>query len=673
MISEAAVWAIIGLPLLGGLINAAIVRPAGPGAWRYAGLVSIGTIGGSFVLSVWALNSVLGHGGGAIGFTPHPWFTVGDVGGGSAFQFTVGVLVDPLSAIMVAVVSGVSTLVQVYSLGYMRKSEHDEGGEWVDYPRYFAYMAWFTAAMLGLVLAYNLVQTFVFWELVGLSSYLLIGFWFHRPAAAAAAKKAFIVTRIGDFGFMLALLWIFSHRAQFTALGLNPFEIPDINSAAPLLSTSLVTWAALGLFAGAIGKSAQFPLNTWLPDAMEGPTPVSSLIHAATMVAAGVFLIARLFPLVSASSAVMNTVALVGGVTALLAAALGLVAPDIKRVLAFSTVSQLGYMFAALGVGAPIVAMFHLFNHAFFKCLLFLGAGSVHHSVQTFDMRHMGGLRKWMPVTYAATLVAGLSLSGVWPFAGFWSKDEILAAAYNVEGVASGSVSVDHAVFWLALIAAAFTAFYVFRLILMTFHGEFRGGIDSVPMEERIPDEAHSHVHRAESPWVMTAPMVVLGALSLGSGLVANSPWALGPIPAHWFTHLFAGQAEGTVWWIAIASTVAALGGIGFAIVVYGTKSVSLEHLPRSLARLHWFLEQRYLMDYLYETMIVRRLLYRGVFYFSDWFDRKIVDGAADFVGWTGRNAGRFVAQLQTGQVQAYGVGVSIGLIALLWAFLVRS
>ena len=328
--------------------------------------------------------------------------------------------------------------------------------------------------MLGLVTARNLIQLFVFWELVGLSSYLLIGFWHGRPAAADAAKKAFIVTRVGDFGFLLALLYLFAQGPAFAAQGLNPFEIPDLMAFAPSLAGGVAAWLALGLFAGAVGKSAQFPLHTWLPDAMEGPTPVSSLIHAATMVAAGVFLVARAFPLFEAGGgAALNTVALIGGVTALMAASMALVANDIKRVLAYSTISQLGFMFVALGVGLPAVAMFHLFTHAFFKCLLFLSAGSVHHAAHTFDMRYMGGLRKAMPWTYAAALIGALSLVGVFPLAGFWSKDEVLAGAWV--GDHAANISVAKAVFCMGVAASAMTAFYAFRMIFITFHGEFRG------------------------------------------------------------------------------------------------------------------------------------------------------------------------------------------------------
>ncbi len=675
MINEAAVWAIVGLPLLGGFLIIAVLRPWTRSLWQASASVGIVAIGGAFALSLWALNSVRGHHGESIGFSPHSWFTVGGDVTQGAFELTIGVLLDPLSAMMAVVITGVSLLVQVYSLGYMRKAANAEDGAFVDYPRYFAYMSFFTAAMLGLVLAYNLIQAFLFWELVGLFSYLLIGFWFHRPAAAAAAKKAFIVTRIGDFGFMLALMWLFSHRGEFLVRGQNPFEIPDINSAAPLLSASLVTWAALGLFAGAVGKSAQFPLNTWLPDAMEGPTPVSSLIHAATMVAAGVFLVARMFPLFEASSWVLNVVALTGGVTAVIAATMALVTNDIKRVLAFSTVSQLGYMFIALGVGAPGVALFHLLNHAFFKCLLFLSAGSVHHSVQTFDMRYMGGLRAWMPVTYGLTVIAGLSLAGVFPLAGFWSKDEVLAAAWSISQLTPGTGAgvVGQATFWLALVAAGMTAFYVFRLIILTFHGEFRGGIEAVPMADRAADEAHSHVHKGESPLSMLVPMSVLGLMAIGSGAVLNSVIELGPVPAHWFSHFFNEPSPELVVWIAGLSMTLVLGGITLAVAIYGMKWFDLARMPKQWHMLNRVLDQRYYMDYFYETLVVRRALFKGVFLASDWIDRKVVDGTVDLVGWAGRNTGKFVGQLQSGQVQAYGIAVSVGVITLLWTYLVRS
>ena len=323
---------------------------------------------------------------------------------------------------MLIVVVLVSLMVQVYSHGYMRDDP--------SYARYYAFMSLFTASMIGLVQASNIIQLYVFWELVGLCSYLLIGFWHHRPAAAAAAKKAFIVTRLGDLGFLIAILFLFFNSDAYAALGLNFLEIGDIQKGAALgvLGGLSATGLAIGIFCGAVGKSAQFPLHVWLPDAMEGPTPVSALIHAATMVAAGVFLIARFFPVFEASADAMTTVAMIGAFTALLAATMALVTNDIKRVLAYSTVSQLGYMVAALGLGAYGIALFHLFNHAIFKALLFLGAGSVNHSTGTFDMRYMGGLRRVMPITYIVTLLGGLSLIGIFPLAGFWEQGRGLAS-----------------------------------------------------------------------------------------------------------------------------------------------------------------------------------------------------------------------------------------------------
>ena len=665
MISEAAVWSIIGLPLASFLLIAFVLRPWKRGLWRLSGYANVAAMGTALVLSIWALQSTLGHGD-AIGFAPHTWFVIGEPGSTGAFEMTIGLLLDPLTAIMLVVVSGVSLMVQVYSLGYMQQPE--PGMRYADYPRYFAYMGLFTAAMLGLVLSRNLIQLFVFWELVGLSSYLLIGFWHHRPAAAAAAKKAFIVTRIGDFGFLLALLYLFAQRGEFFSRGLNPFEIPDIIAVAGLLPAAVVTWLALGIFAGAVGKSAQFPLHTWLPDAMEGPTPVSSLIHAATMVAAGVFLVARMFPLFAESATAMNTVALIGGFTAVFAATMALVANDIKRVLAYSTISQLGYMMLALGMGAPGVAIFHLFTHAFFKCLLFLGAGSVNHATGTFDMRYMGGLRKVMPVTYLTTLVAAISLAGIFPLAGFWSKDEVLAVAWS--GVHAGSALVAQVVFWLAMAAVFMTAFYVFRLVYLTFHGAFRGGVEAQPADERVADAQHVHLH--ESPVAMLLPMGVLAIAAVAAGFVANPSIAVAGIPAHWFGHFIGEETPGFQWGIAIGSTALALAGIGLATALYQTKTLSPERLVRRVRRLSGVLAQRYYLDHLYEGLVVRRLLYRGLFRAADWTDSRIVDGMANLVGWTGRSVGRVGAQFQTGQVQAYGVAISLGIIVILAAYLTQ-
>ncbi|MCI0902615.1 MAG: NADH-quinone oxidoreductase subunit L, partial [Chloroflexi bacterium] len=462
MVSEAVIWSIFLLPLASFAFAALVVRPFFNRYSLISGAVTIAALGTALAFSIWTLRSViLGH---DLDFEPIEWLVVG----GATIE--MGLLVDPLTAVMLVVVTGVSLLVQVYSLGYMKGDP--------SFSRYYAYMSLFTAAMLGLVLASNIIQLYVFWELVGVSSYLLIGFWHERPAAAAAAKKAFIITRIGDVGFLIAILYLFTQADTFAAAGLNAFHIPDIWAAAQpgfaagaLLGGAALTWMALGIFAGAAGKSGQFPLHSWLPDAMEGPTPVSALIHAATMVAAGVFLVARFFPLFQNSADAMTVVALVGAFTAIFAASMGLVMNDIKRVMAYSTISQLGYMMAALGLGLYAAAIFHLVTHAAFKALLFLGAGNVNHATGTFDMRYMGGLRRHMPITYILMLVAGLSLVGIIPLAGFWSKDEILLGAWNGNGLVDTWVS---RVTFSALIAGVIvTAFYTIRMIILTFHGEF--------------------------------------------------------------------------------------------------------------------------------------------------------------------------------------------------------
>ena len=513
MISESALWLILFLPLASFAVLSLLIRPFIGSRSQLAGYISILAVGVAFIISLIAMSSTISADG-IVDLPEHTWLAVGE------FDFVIGILLDPLTAIMLVVVTAVSLLVQIYSIGYM----HGDGS----YTRYFAYMSLFTASMLGLILANNLIMMFVFWEGVGLGSYLLIGFWFERPAAAAAAKKAFVVTRFADFGFLLGILFFFFNSDTFISQGLNPFLIADIYEAVDmgLITAGVATWMALGIFAGAAGKSAQFPLHTWLPDAMEGPTPVSALIHAATMVAAGVFLVARFFPVFELSIVAMNTVALIGGFTAIFAATMGLVSNDIKRVLAFSTVSQLGYMMLALGVGAYGAAVFHLFTHAFFKALLFLGSGSVNHATGTFDMRYMGGLRKVMPWTYITFLVGSLSLAGIFPLAGFWSKDEVLGHAFGKGDLVSSIV------FWMALIAVFMTAFYMFRALFMTFEGEFKGG-----SEADHEAQAHGPVHLAESPAVMVIPLVILGIPAIVAGFLANSTIDIGIVPVHWLTH----------------------------------------------------------------------------------------------------------------------------------------
>ena len=685
--NENAAWAILFLPLASFLLITLVIRPFFSKYSWAAGYVTILAVAASFVLSLWAVQSTIGHEGKPIGWDLHPWMTVGSL------ELRIGIMMDPLTAIMAVVVSSVSLMVQIYSQGYMRQSSDALGAapDGRGYARYYAIMSLFTASMLGLVMAANIIQIFLFWELVGLCSYLLIGFWYHRPSAARAAVKAFAVTRLGDLGFLVAILALFSYQDTFAASGLNSMEVPDIQAAAKagLLGTAAITWIALGIFAGAVGKSAQFPLHIWLPDAMEGPTPVSALIHAATMVAAGVFLIARFFPAFEAAPDAMTVVAIIGGVTAVFAASMGLVMFDIKRVVAYSTISQLGYMVLALGIGAYSVAIFHLFTHAFFKALLFLGSGSVNHATGTFDMRYMGGLRRHQPWTYAAFLLASLSLAGIFPLAGFWSKDEILAEAFH-SGL-QGDSTTAAIVFFLALIAVFMTAFYIFRVLFMTFHGQFRGGIEAEEgahggsvgaarandPHDTVDHDAgvHGRVHLAESPWVMVGPMLVLAVMSVAAGALASPPVALGPIPAHWISEYlvppFSEHAKAPSANLAIAalSLVVAGAGILAAWLLYGARRVNVERV--TIRPLHRLLSRKYHMDDLAENLITSRAFYRTGCATLDWIDGNVVDAAVDTIGWFGRNIGRVLAQLQTGQLQGYGAAIAAGLAFIVAVYLI--
>lgn len=681
MVTEPLVWAVFFLPLAAFLLIALGVRPfLNRYALELGGGILIAALALAFILSLWLLwqDQI----GGVPAFAPHLWLDLGSA------AIEMGLLLDPLTHIMLAVVSGVSLLVQIYSLGYMR---HDRSAA-----RYYAYMALFTAAMLGLVMSANIIQLYAFWELVGVSSYLLIGFWHDRPAAAAAAKKAFIVTRIGDVGFLLAIIYLFFQADRFAAAGLNPLHIPDLWQAAQplaaggaILGGAALTWVSLGIFAGAAGKSGQFPLHTWLPDAMEGPTPVSALIHAATMVAAGVFLVARFYPLFQESREALTVVALIGGFTAFMAATLGLVMNDIKRVMAYSTVSQLGYMMAALGMGAFGPALFHLFTHAFFKALLFLGAGSVNHASGTFNMRYMGGLRRDMPWTYALTLAGGLSLVGILPLAGFWSKDEILTGVWLSGGPVS--MEIGRLVFGLLLAGVLLTAFYTFRMIFLTFHGRFRGGgeqeiADAALRRQPPPSSVSPEVHRGESPWTMVGPMLALGIAAVVAGYLANPQWVktLILIPGHWFSHyiesaVLFGHPETPPFNFALAllSTVVAGVGIGLAWVLYhygpnrSRQDLRLEEPLTRGRQLHTLLYRKYFADELYEDWLVRRGFYRCLAGAVDWLDRNGVDKMVDFTAGVFRNAGRPLAQLQTGQVQLYGAVIVLGGVLILVGYLI--
>ncbi|WP_027087161.1 NADH-quinone oxidoreductase subunit L [Cohnella panacarvi] len=543
------------------------------------------------------------------------WLQVGSL------KLSAGFEVTNLTSLMLVVVTLVSFLVNVYSQGYMRDDDRIS--------TFFAYVALFTSSMLGLVLSDNLLTFYIFWELVGVCSFLLVGFWYHKPEAKAAAKKAFIVTRIGDLGLLIALLLLFwympDHALDFTTIH-NVFSTPG-----GVISVGITTLIALLIFVGAVGKSGQFPLHTWLPDAMEGPTPISALIHAATMVAAGVFLVARTFPIFEASDAAMTTVAVIGAFTAIFAASIGLAQNDIKRILAYSTVSQLGYMMLALGVGSVSAAMFHLFTHAFFKALLFLGAGSVIHGAHTQDIREMGGLGKTMKITAWTFGIGALALSGIPPFAGFWSKDAILAAALDKNGI----------LFAVGAIAAFFTALYMARLYFLVFAGKPK-------------QDGHAH----ESPSVMTVPLIVLAILSVVAGFVDTpfkgwlGEWLTGEAPEH--------HGSGIV---MVVSVAVGLLGIYIGWLVYVKGTVRRDAVSSRAPALVRTLERKYYIDELYDLLIVKPLRSFGKALQA--FDDYIVDGVVRLAGYSTSALGRLNSRLQSGQVQTYALTALIGIVIL--------
>ncbi len=564
------------------------------------------------------------------------WMRVGD------FSADVAFLLDPLSAVMVLVVTGVGSLIHVYATGYM---SHDPS-----FRRFFLYLNLFMFAMLTLVLADNYLLMFVGWEGVGLCSYLLIGFWYERPSAAEAGKKAFIVNRIGDFGFMLGAFMLITHTGSLN------FE--RVFAAAPAaFTTGAITLATLLLFLGATGKSAQIPLFTWLPDAMEGPTPVSALIHAATMVTAGVYLLARSHVLFELAPTTMQVVAIIGAATALMAATIGLAQNDIKRVLAYSTVSQLGYMFMACGVGAFGAGIFHVMTHAFFKALLFLGAGSVIHAMSNEqDMRRMGGLAQKLPFTHGTMAVATLAIAGVPFLAGFFSKDEILHAAW-----ASG-----HRGIWLAgIVGACLTAFYMTRLYVLTFRGP-----------SRVSHEAEHHLH--ESPASMTVPLVILAVLSVVGGYV-GMPFQEGGHAFERWLHpvLSAGGhaaahhevSRATEWTLIVMSVGVALVGILLALRSYLWNPAMATALRVRFEGVHRVLENKYWVDEFYDALVVRPFV--GI---SEWlwrfWDARVVDGLVNGIGYTFEGGSAILKLFQTGFVGTYALFITLGVIALFLHFL---
>jgi NADH-quinone oxidoreductase subunit L len=575
-------------------------------------------------------------------------FPAGAPSPGTQAVLPLGIQVDPLAATMLVVVTGISLLVQIYSRSYMIEHGHRDPG----YSRFFAYLSLFTFSMLVVVLADNLLFLFIGWELVGLCSYLLIGFWFDREAQRGvhllppwiAAKKAFLTTRVGDVGFLIGLiiLWNVGGTLQLSELfDQVEHNVGHLLDSGPLLQPILF-WACLGLFLGAMGKSGQFPLHVWLPDAMEGPTPVSALIHAATMVAAGVYLIARTYPLFEAVPQALSLVALVGGFTAIFAATMGIASNDIKRILAFSTVSQLGYMMLALGAGSLAAGMFHLFTHAFFKALLFLCAGSVIHAVGTNDITEMGGLRKYMPRTYVTMAIGGLSLAGFPLFAGFWSKDEVLTA----------STSAGPILLLFAFLTVFLTAFYTFRMFFLTFHGSFRGGAHAAAdAAGQGHHDAETHTAEPhESDWWMTGPLIVLAIPAVIIGFIGS------PFLGFFFQRNLEGsafhEAELSLLF-PILGSVLAIGGILVAWLMYGVKAFRTEPLLK-LGGLYTLLARRYYIDELYMWLIDKLVI--GVGLVLAVFDRQVLDGLVNGVAWLFARLGQWLRGAQTGRVQNYGL-----------------
>ena len=638
-------WIIPVLPLAGVALNLLLGDRLGR---RGPGILASAMVGLAFVAALRAVLALAGRPemDRVIAETAYTWMQVGD------FSVNVGFLLDPLSAVMILVVTGVGFLIHVYSTGYMA---HDPSAR-----RFFLYLNLFMFAMLMLVLADNFLLLFVGWEGVGLCSYLLIGFWYERPSAAEAGKKAFIVNRIGDFGFLLGAmtLFTFGHSLQFDRLFAIAPQIFAVGSAA-------ITAATLLLFLGATGKSAQLPLYTWLPDAMEGPTPVSALIHAATMVTAGVYLVARCHVLFTLAPVSLEVVAVIGAATALFAATIGIAQNDIKRVLAYSTISQLGYMFFALGVGAYTAGIFHLMTHAFFKALLFLGAGSVIHALSgEQDMRRMGGLAPRLPWTHATMLIGTIAIAGLPPFAGFFSKDEILTSAF-----ASGHYGV-----WIAgMLAALLTAFYMTRLYVLTFRGP-----------SRLTHEAEHHLH--ESPPSMTLPLAVLAALSVVGGWVGLPFQQGGHLLERWLKPVFEsgavesllGEGAGhairplpavTEWLlIALSVGVAAL-GIFLAIRAYLSRPEMATSLQHRFSGLHRAILNKYWVDELYDATFVRPIVSASMRLWKFW-DEKIVDGAVNGIAYVIEGLSAGLRLFQTGFVGTYALFFTLGVLALILHFL---
>jgi NADH-quinone oxidoreductase subunit L len=668
-------------PLVGFLINASIGRRLSKSA---SGLLATSAMAAAFGWSIYNVMHLLKAepvgGVRAVAETYYTWLSAG------AVQIPLTFRLDPLSSLMILVITGIGSLIHLYSTAYM----HDESDG--EFARYFSYLNLFAAFMLVLVLGASFPVMFIGWEGVGLCSYLLIGFWFTKPSAAEAGKKAFIVNRIGDFGFilgMLMLFWAFG-TLDFQGIAAKVAALPV--DAPTLAGATVLTFSTLLLFLGATGKSAQLPLYVWLPDAMEGPTPVSALIHAATMVTAGVYMIGRNAVLFSHAPFTLEVVAIIGVVTALFAGTIGLVQNDIKRVLAYSTVSQLGYMFLAMGVGAFAGGIFHLYTHAFFKALLFLGSGAVIHALGgEQDLRNMGGLRKLLPVTFYTFLIGTIAIAGVPPLAGFFSKDEILWKTF-----ASG-----HTVLWsLGVLAAFLTATYMFRLLYMAFFGTRRQAAHAAPATHAghgTPDPGHGvHSHAPhDAPAPMAIALVVLAIGSILAGFV-GVPHVLGgsnrieaflepsfsapglenhgiePTGATALEGESTSAESGTEFSLMGVSTLVALAGIGLATLIWFRRPAIAAGMAARLPAVHRLLLNKYYVDELYNAAIVQPIkrvsataLWRGV-------DSGVIDGTVNGVGLVVRGWSAVLRRLQTGSVRAYAMSFFLGVVAIVGYYLWR-
>ena len=679
-------------PLLGAIVAGFLGRAIGRSNTHRITILGVAV---SLIASVMVLLDVLK--GNTFNGALYTWFTVGGV------PLQVGFLIDALSAVMMVVVTFVSLMVHIYTIGYM----HDDPG----YQRFFSYISLFTFSMLMLVMSNNFLQLFFGWEAVGLVSYLLIGFWFTRPTAIFANLKAFLVNRVGDFGFLLGIALVFMHMGSLdyatvfkgaTAVAGKTMEI------FPGHAWSLMTVICILLFVGAMGKSAQFPLHVWLPDSMEGPTPISALIHAATMVTAGIFMVARMSPLYELSTTALSVVLIVGTITAFFMGLLGLVMNDIKRVVAYSTLSQLGYMTVALGAGAYAAGMFHLVTHAFFKALLFLGAGSViiamHHEQ---DMRRMGGLRKYMPITYITAVIGSLALAGIPPFAGFFSKDAILEAVHL-------SKTPGHGIAYIAVLSGVFiTSLYSFRMLFMTFHGKERfndahadhghaahagshsadthghgASHDAQGHDAHAPHDDHAHHGHSgpprESPWVVTLPLVLLAIPSIYVGWAYVEPFLFGDLfkgviasaeqaPLNVMKEEFHGPAAFALHGLTAAPFWLALAGIVVAWFLFLKRPDIPASMANSMRGLYRLLLNKYYLDDIYQAVFATGARKLGTFFWKlgdvTIIDGILVNGTAKVIGW----GSSVLRRIQSGYVYHYAFMMIIGVFVLLTLWFGRA